>query len=72
MSSPIPVGDPILGKVKKKMRNLLEETLRKDRIYGSAVDPNLEESELWKKEKEKLDQSYRIKLEEIKEQLRGL
>jgi hypothetical protein len=60
------------GKVNEKMRNLLEETLRKDRIYGSAVDPNLEESDLWKIEKEKLDHSHKTKLEEIKEQLRRL
>jgi hypothetical protein len=59
-------------KVKEKMRSLLSETLRKEGIYGSAVEPKIEGTELWKKEKEKLDQSYRIKLEEIKEQLRGL
>ncbi len=48
------------------------EALRKDGIYGSAVDPNFEESGLWKKEIEKLDHSYRVKLEGIKEQLRVL
>ena len=48
------------------------EALRKDGISGSAVEPKLEGSELWKKEIEKLDQSYKIKLEEIKEQFRGL
>jgi hypothetical protein len=46
--------------------------LRKDGIYGSTVEPKIEWGELWKKEIEKLDHSYRVKLEEIKEQLRGL
>jgi len=46
--------------------------LRRDGIYGSAVEPKLEGGELWKKENEKLDQIYKVKLEEIKEQLRGL
>jgi len=48
------------------------EALKKDGIYGSAVEPKLEGSELWKKENETLDQSYRMKLEEIKQQLRVL
>ena len=59
-------------KVKEEMRSLLTEMLRKDGIYGSAVDPKMEGAELWKKEKEKLDESYRMKLEEIKEQVRAL
>jgi hypothetical protein len=59
-------------KVKEEMRNQLTETLRKKGIYGSAVEPKLEGNALWKKEKEKLDQSYNIKLEEIKEQLKSL
>jgi hypothetical protein len=46
--------------------------LKKEEIYGSEMDPHIEGSELWKKEKEKLDQSYRMKLEEIKQHLRGL
>jgi hypothetical protein len=56
----------------EKVKGQLAEALRKEGIYGSAVDPRLEGSELWKKENEKLDHSYRIKLEEIKEQLRDL
>jgi hypothetical protein len=59
-------------KVKEKVKAQRREVLREDGITGSAVEPNLEGSELWKKEEEKLDQSYRTKLEEIKEQLRGL
>jgi hypothetical protein len=59
-------------KVKEKVKAQRREVLKKEGIYGSAVEPNLEGSELWKKEEEKLDQSYRTKLEEIKEQLRGL
>jgi hypothetical protein len=59
-------------KVKEKMRVQLTEVLKKDGIYGSAVEPNIEKSELWKKEREKLDHSYKAKLEEVKEQLRNL
>jgi len=59
-------------KVKEKMRSKLAEALKKDGIYGSAVEPNLDKSDLWKKENEKLDLSYKAKLEEIKEALRIL
>jgi hypothetical protein len=59
-------------RVKEKVRAQFTEALRKDGIYGSAVEPKLEGSELWKKENEKLDHSYWMKLEEIKEQLRVL
>ena len=59
-------------KVKEKVRAQFTEALRKDGIYGSAVEPNFEGGELWKKENEKLDLSYKAKLGEIKEQLRVL
>jgi hypothetical protein len=59
-------------KVKEEVRVQFTEALRKDSIYGSAVEPKLDGAELWKKENEKLDHSYRVKLEEIKEQLRVL
>ncbi len=56
--------------IRKKAGAQLIEALRKDGIWGSAVEPNLEGSELWKKENETLDRSYSIKLDEIKEQLK--
>jgi hypothetical protein len=59
-------------KVKEKAGVQLIETLKKDGIWGSAVEPKLEGSELWKKDNENLDGSYLIKLDEIKEQLRRL
>ena len=59
-------------KVKEKAKSQLIEGLRRNGICGSAVEPKLEGSELWKKEMEKLTQSYRMKLEAIKEPLRGL
>jgi hypothetical protein len=59
-------------KVKEKVKVQFTETLRKGSIYGSAVEPKLEGAELWKKEIEKLDLSYKKKSEEIKEQLRVL
>ena len=58
--------------VKEKVGIQLVEALRKGGIWGSAVEPKLEGSELWKKEDETLGQIYRMKLDEIKEQLRNL
>jgi len=60
------------AKLRERVRVQFAEALRRDGIYGSAVEPKLEGGELWKKENEKLDQIYKVKLEEIKEQLRGL
>ncbi len=59
-------------KLKEEAKVQFTEALRKDGIYGNAVEPKLEGGELWKKENEKLDHSYGLKLEEIKEQLRVL
>jgi hypothetical protein len=59
-------------KAKEKTVVQLMEALKKDGICGSAVEPKLDGSELWKKEDETLGQSYRMKLEEIKQQLRFL
>ncbi len=59
-------------KVKEKVKVQFTEALRKDSIYGSAVEPKIEGSEIWKKENEKLDQIYKVNLEEIKEQLKVL
>ena len=58
-------------KAKEKVRVQGIEALRKEGIYGSAVVPKVEGSELWKRENENLDRSYLLKLDEIKEQLRG-
>ena len=59
-------------KVKEKVKVQFTEALRKEGIYGNALEPQIEGGELWKKENEKLDHSYKIKLEEIKQQLRVL
>jgi hypothetical protein len=59
-------------KIKHTESAQLEDLLRREGIYGSAVVPNIEGSEIWKKESEKLDHSYRTKLEEIKDHLRSL
>ena len=58
--------------VKEEVKVQFTEALKKDGICGSSVEPNLEGGELWKKEIEKLDHSYWMKLEEIKEKLRVL
>jgi len=59
-------------KIKEEVKVQFTEALRKDGIYGSALEPKLEGGELWKIENEKLDLSYKAKLGEIKEQLRVL
>ena len=59
-------------KIKEEVKAQFIKALKGKGIHGSAVEPNLEGGERWKKEKEKLDHSYKIKLEEIKQQLRGL
>ncbi len=58
--------------VQHRVKMELIESLRGIGIEGDAVDPNIEGSDIWKNENEKLDFSYRIKLGEIKEQLSGL
>ncbi len=58
--------------IKKKIGGQLIESLKGHGIWGSAMEPKLEGSELWKKENETLDHSYSVKLDEIKEQLRRL
>jgi hypothetical protein len=58
--------------VQHRVKMELIESLREIGIDGDAVEPNIEPDELWKKEKEKLDLSYKTKLEEIKQQLRVL
>jgi hypothetical protein len=59
-------------RVGEKLRAQFTEALKKDGIYGSAAEPKLEGNEPWRKEEEKLDHFYRMKLEEIKDQLRNL
>jgi hypothetical protein len=59
-------------KVKEEVKVQSTEALGKEGIYGNALEPKIEGGELWKKEIEKLNHSYRVKLEETKEQLRVL
>ena len=59
-------------KVKEKVRAQLTEASKREGIYGSAVELNIEANPLWKKEGENLDHLHGSKLEEIKEALRSL
>jgi hypothetical protein len=59
-------------KVKEKVRVQLTEALKREGIYGGAVELNIEASPLWKKEGENLEHLHGSKLEEIKEALRSL
>lgn len=69
----------LLSHYQKEKEKILEEvktrwieTLRKEGIDGSAVEPNIESGDLWKKEREKLEQRFGEALEKIKEELRSL
>jgi ElaB/YqjD/DUF883 family membrane-anchored ribosome-binding protein len=57
-------------KIKEEARARSEDALRKEGIYGSAVEPNIEGSPSVKKELRDLDQRFGAKLKEVKEQLR--
>jgi hypothetical protein len=57
---------------KHEVRIRLEEALKREGIMGSAVEPNVEGSPLWKEAVEKLDHRYGEKLDEIRKQLRIL
>ncbi len=57
-------------RIKQKMKARWGEILRKEGIYGSAVEPNPEEDEVGRKENEKVDHSYTARLDEIKAQLK--
>jgi hypothetical protein len=59
-------------KIKEEVKAQFITALKEKGIHGSALEPNLEGGEHWKIEKEKLDNSYKTKLKEIKEQLRRL
>ena len=59
-------------KIKEEVKAQFITSLKEAGIHGSAVEPTFEGGEHWKIEKEKLDNPYGLKLEEIKEQLRGL
>jgi hypothetical protein len=58
--------------LKENIRAQLAGTLKKDGIEGSAVEPNIEWSPLWKKAKKNLDELTGGKLKEIKEELKNL
>lgn len=61
-----------IEELKKRVRVQLMEILRKEHISGSAMEPNVERSELYKKERERLDQTYQVRLQELKEKLKTL
>jgi hypothetical protein len=59
-------------KIKEEEKAKSEETLRREGIYGSAVEPNIEGSQHLEKELGNLDHLYEVKLKELKEHLRTL
>ncbi|HSB05392.1 MAG TPA: hypothetical protein VLK23_09365 [Thermodesulfobacteriota bacterium] len=58
-----------IEKARQGMSIQLTEALRRDGIYGDAVEPNVEESEQWKKLVESANCSCQGKLDEIKRAL---
>jgi len=59
-------------KIREEVRARSEEALRREGIYGNAVEPNIEGNQRLEKELGNLDPIYEVKLKEIKEQLRAL
>ena len=59
-------------KVKQEVRTQSINALKRIGFSGSAVEPNIAGSELWEKELKNLDHHYRVKLEEVKDQLGNL
>jgi hypothetical protein len=59
-----------IEKARTGMSLQLAETLRREKIHGDAVEPNVEGSERWKKLVESTRRSYQGKLDEIKEALK--
>jgi ElaB/YqjD/DUF883 family membrane-anchored ribosome-binding protein len=59
-------------KINQEVRAQAQEILRREGIYGSAVEPNIEGTQHLEKELGNLDHLYGVKLKEIKEQLRVL
>ena len=59
-------------RLKEKLSVQLEKALKKKGIYGSAVEPNFEKSDLWGEGTERLTHSYREELERIKEELKQI
>jgi len=57
---------------KHEVRIRLEEALKREGIVGSAIEPNVVGSPLWKEAVEKVDHRYGEKLDEIRKQLRKL
>ena len=58
--------------VKDEMGRQSEEALKRERIYGSAVEPNLEVNQEFKGRLQELNQQYFLKLKEMKERLRDM
>ena len=57
---------------KKKLRAQQIERLKREGIYGSAVDPNIEKSRDWIELLQVIDQPFREKIEAVKGILRKL
>lgn len=59
-------------KARQEMRAQWIETLRREEISGNAVQPYIEGSREWRELLEAIDHPFKVKIEEVKEILRGL
>ncbi len=61
-----------IDQARQRMSQQLAEDLRSERIYGDAVDPNVEGQESWKDLINTVHRSHQEKLDKIKEALKKL
>jgi hypothetical protein len=59
-------------KAKQEIRGQLTEELKKAKIYGSAVKPKIEGSEIWEERIGELEAPYQVRLKEMKRQIMTL
>jgi len=60
------------NKIFQDLKSQLKEELKREGISGSAVEPNVEGSKQWDRASNEMDKNYRLRLEEIKDELKIL
>lgn len=60
------------NKIKEKVENRLIKSLYEIKLKGSAIEVNIESSNLWREEIDKLDKSIESRIKKMREELKGL
>ncbi len=60
------------SKVFQELKSQMKEELKREGIWGSAVEPNVEGDKRWNKASAEIDKNYKPRLEEIKKGFRIL